>query len=212
MKIGISSRIVSAPNYDEKRDAISHEWPKLLEKLGLIPIIIPNVLENVKEFVENAQIDGLILSGGDNIGEFIQRDNTEKNLLEFGIKKEIPIIGVCRGMQIINNYFGGTEIKNNNNDHVNKSHFIKIKQNEFVSLLNKTETKVNSFHNNIITKEHIGNGLQIVALDKNDETIEAFSHSKFPIIGVMWHPEREQNEDNLKIIKTFFENKKFWSN
>ena len=49
-KIGISLRVVEAPSYDEKRDALSHDWPKLLEKLGFNPIYIPNTLSHVDEF------------------------------------------------------------------------------------------------------------------------------------------------------------------
>lgn len=64
-KIGISLRIVDAPNYDEKRDALSHDWPTLLEKLGFHPIYIPNKLKHVDEFFSDMSLDGLILSGGD---------------------------------------------------------------------------------------------------------------------------------------------------
>ena len=77
-KIGITSRIVSAENYDEQRDAISQDWPPFLEKINLTPIFIPNSLDNITEFLDKIEVDGFILSGGDNVGDNPLRDNTEK--------------------------------------------------------------------------------------------------------------------------------------
>ena len=103
--IAISTRIINNQDYFEPRDALSHDWPKILEKLGYYPIFISNFLSNIKSFLENIKIDGIILSGGDNIGDHPLRDNTEIELIKFGIKQNIPIFGVCRGMQVLNNFF-----------------------------------------------------------------------------------------------------------
>ena len=92
-KIGISLRVVEAPSYDEKRDALSHDWPKLLEKLGFNPIYIPNTLSHVDEFFSDMSLDGLILSGGDNIGENKNRDETENLLLKLAIEKIVTALG-----------------------------------------------------------------------------------------------------------------------
>ena len=87
MKIGVSLRVVNAPNYDEKRDALSHDWISLLEEIELVPILIPNKLKNVNHFLETLEIKGLILSGGDNIGDNQERDETERELIKFSISK-----------------------------------------------------------------------------------------------------------------------------
>ena len=73
-KIAISLRIVNAANYDEKRDALSHDWPTFLEKLGFNPIFVPNSLSDVIAFLADMKVDGIVLSGGDNIGDTPQRD------------------------------------------------------------------------------------------------------------------------------------------
>ena len=78
-KIGISLRIVKASNYDEKRDALSHDWISFLEELGFIPVHIPNTLKNLGDFLQEMNLDGIILSGGDNIGENKDRDETEQD-------------------------------------------------------------------------------------------------------------------------------------
>ena len=106
-KIGVSLRIVNAQNYEEERDALSHDWTSLLEDLGFISVHIPNTLKNLDSFLDEMDLDGIVLSGGDNIGDNKKRDETENKILNYALERKIPIIGICRGMQLINKYFGG---------------------------------------------------------------------------------------------------------
>jgi len=210
MKIGITLRVTNAPNYSEKRDALSHDWPVFLEQLGIWPIFIPNNLSNIELFLDQMNVEGLILSGGDNIGDNPERDYTEKKIIEYGIKQNIPIFGVCRGMQVINKYFNGNIKKLNNLSHVDKFHLLTI-TNEFVSsFLNKT-IKVNSYHYNIITLDTLGAGLEYFAIS-DDKTIEGFFHKKYPVMAVMWHPERDPSISNEKLLRKVFVDKSFWNN
>ena len=204
LKIGISSRIVYAENYDEKRDAISHDWPQLLQKIESNIVVIPNTLENVEEFLNDIGVDGLILSGGDNIGDDIERDETENKILNFAMKNKIPLLGVCRGMQVINKFFKGSIEKNNNSFHIKNCHEISLVNKNIISTLKTNSLKVNSFHNNIIRNSNLGNGIEAFAKVDHDDTIEGFFHLNFPIIGVMWHPEREPNEFNQNLVTNFF--------
>ena len=64
-----------------------------------MPILIPNNLIDIKGFLKSINLDMLIFSGGDNIGDDLERDKTEKNMIEFAIENKIPSFGVCRGMQ-----------------------------------------------------------------------------------------------------------------
>ena len=210
-KIGISSRIINAENYDEKRDAISHDWPQFLEKIKSNIIIIPNTLTNVEDFLNDIDVNGLILSGGDNIGDDKERDDTENKILNFAIKNEIPLLGVCRGMQIINKFFNGSIKKNNNSSHIANSHVINLINNNIMSLLKKNSLEVNSFHNNIITTSNLGKNIESFAITDNDKTIEGFFHTILPIVGVMWHPERDFNNENQLIFKQIFNKKLFWN-
>jgi len=208
-KLGISLRIVKNEKYGEKRDVLSHDWPVLLEKLGFLPIYIPNTLENIEKFLYESKINCVLLSGGDNIGEFPERDNSEKQIIEYAIKNKIPIFGVCRGMQILNDYFHGKIEKTDNSNHIKKNHEVKI-INEFLKKYLKNEKiNVNSYHNNIITKNNLSNALKPFAVFENDQTIEGFVHKELPIMGVMWHPERNSIEDNQNILKEFLSNEKF---
>ena len=209
-KIGISLRVVEAPNYDEKRDALSHDWPKLLEKLGFNPVYIPNTLSHVDEFFSDMSLDGLILSGGDNVGENKNRDETENLLLKLAIEKRIPVLGVCRGMQLINNYFGGDISINNTTEHTSKNHDVEITNKSFSSLFNSDKITVNSYHKNTIQIDQVGQNLNPFAISNYDKTVEGFFHSIFPIIGVMWHPERIKISSDDIILTKIFKNKVFW--
>ena len=204
-KIAISLRIVNAANYDEKRDALSHDWPVFLEKLGFNPIFVPNSLSDVSAFLADMKVDGIVLSGGDNIGDTPQRDKTETSMLEFAIKNNIPLVGICRGMQVINDYFGGTIQKSLNNDHVGKNHLVNITDKKLSAVLNTSSLQVNSYHHNLIHKSTLGKNLEPFAITQNDNTIEGFVHTTMPVMGIMWHPEREQNNSNQLLIKTILQ-------
>ena len=208
-KIGISLRIVKAENYDEQRDALSHDWVLLLENLGFHPILIPNSLSDLELFLKDLELDGLILSGGDNIGDTPIRDNVEREIINYSIKEKIPLIGVCRGMQILNQYFSGAVTKTNSQDHVNIHHNLRIIHPQFSNFLTDS-INVNSFHKNLITQEILGKDLKSFANYERDNTVEGFFHIKYPILGVMWHPERENNSITKLIINKIFLLNKFW--
>ena len=209
-KVGISLRVENIKTYNEKRDAISQDWIKFCNSAGLIPILIPNNLKNTKEFLKSINIDMLIFSGGGNIGDNANRDKTEKNMMEFAIENKIPSLGVCRGMQFFNKFFGGKIYHDMDKTHVKTRHKIKITDKKIEKIFGLKSNTVNSFHENILKSNILSKELQSFGIDSNDDTIEAFYHKKYPIIGVMWHPERENNsKKELKLLK-ILENKTIW--
>ena len=209
-KIGITLRVTTEKKYVEKRDVISHDWINFLQELDYFPVLIPNNLIDVENYISELKLDGIILSGGDNPGEFPERDQTENKILEYAIKNSIPVLGVCRGMQVINTFFNGTISENNNSSHVGKPHNIDIMNTSLVNLFGHDKLEVNSFHNNLIKKDDIGAELDVFALSEKDFTIEGCFHKKYPIIGVMWHPERDQQKKHQSQIIDIFCNKKIW--
>ena len=137
------------------------------------------------------KIKGIILSGGQDIGTNKLRDKTEISLIDFAIKNKIPLIGICRGMQLINFYFKGKLKKVNG--HVAKQ--IKIH-----SKSTKKSREVKCFHSNGIKK--IGKKLTEIYRSE-DGLIEAFKGDSDRILGIMWHPERNKNFSNedVKLFK-----------
>ena len=210
-RIGISLRVENIQNHGEKRDAISQDWITLFEKLDIFPILIPNNLSNVKSFLTEMKVDGVVLSGGDNMGDDPERDRTEKEIIDFAINSHTPILGVCRGMQVLNHHFGGSIIKNSGFNHVGNPHKIELKNSIFSKLLRSDSLQVNSFHNNVINLETLGKNLEIFAMSNNDKTIEGYFHKTLPIIGVMWHPERDHNVQPELTMMKIFQDKLFWT-
>ena len=207
LKIGITFRITNAETYEEQRDSISHDWPLFLEKINAIPIWIPNSISNLDNFLNEIKLDGIILSGGDNIGDTPIRDATENSIIKYAMNKNMPLLGVCRGMQILNEFFGGTLHTLSNNSHITNDHLIKLKNEFLLKLINNSEISVNSFHKNIITNSSHAEILNPIAISEIDDTVEAFMHQNFPFIGVMWHPERQQKSFDEDILKKIFEKK-----
>ena len=202
--IGISLRITTAEKYVEKRDSLSHDWPIMLEQLGFSPLLIPNTISDISTFLDAMMVSGLILSGGDNIGDDPLRDQTEKTIIDYAMSHNVPLIGICRGMQIINSFFGGKIRCLDNSSHVNKSHMVNF--NNHFSLKNNS-IQVNSFHHNVIDPTNLGRNLLPFAISELDNTVEGFFHNEFQIFGVMWHPERQPDTNSIELFKKIFSKK-----
>jgi len=201
LKIGLSMRVVTTASYAERRDAISQEWAQLIESWGAIPVLLPNTLSNIDALVE--LVDLVILTGGNdvtvdphgnllenNLESAIERDLQEYRIVDCCIAKGIPLLGVCRGMQLINYRFGGTLACVDKQRHVATKHDVFFEKSRYEGFLNGANS-VNSFHNFGITKETLASGLNVLATS-SDQVVEAFIHSIHQIIGIMWHPERNK--------------------
>ena len=210
LTIGITSRVENISEFNDRRDALSHEWSRIFNELNVIPIFIPNYLKNLDLFLEKFDFDLLILSGGDNIGDSKERDHTEKRIIDYSIKEKIPVLGICRGMQVLNNFFSGTLEKTFDKKHVATRHTINFLNPLFTKEFQNSSIDVNSFHNNIIKHENLGKNLEVFSIYDNDETIEGFFHKSYYMLGVMWHPERESNILNAKILIKILLDKKVW--
>lgn len=180
-KIVISQRFEKIGIFKEYRDNIDSKLPLLIQKLGYIPVLIPNNLDNINQFIKQIAPKGIILSGG---GDPLKKDLryfTENKLIEISIKKKIPIIGICRGAQALNIFFGGKLKKISN--HVRKYHRI------FGPLVENLNIKVNSFHDFGFFNETLGKNLELLAYS-SDRVVKSFHHKKYKLLGIMWHPER----------------------
>ena len=114
-RFGITMRITNAVGYDEPRESVATDWLNYLIKAFKKPdfVFIPNIEHLVADYIDNLNINALILTGGDDLGVFKRRDNTERIALKHALSKKIPIIAVCRGLQLVHTFYGGKTKKGN---------------------------------------------------------------------------------------------------
>lgn len=190
-------RIVENTGTGERLDALAISWCKfinhVLPKAILMPI--PNNIELVKKMINDVKFKGFILSGGNDLGSEPGRDEVEFYLIEQAIKFSLPLFGVCRGLQVINVFFGGGLNKKKETDsnyyHAGSKHPVALLPNLGLKL-SQPEFVVNSYHNQYVTQCGLADNLEAFALSEND-IVEGLFHNKYPIMGVQWHPERYSN-------------------
>ena len=212
MILALSMRFVENDSYVETRDALSWDWVSFLRPFDILPLLVPNVIENPVEYLDSFGAKGLILTGGNDIGHFnglenkeqmTCRDKMEFELLRDSIDKNRPVFGVCRGMQLINLFFGGSiERKlSDDNSHVNTCHKVRLKSDVF-DLGWGDSFETNSYHNQGIRMANMAEELESFAFSE-DGVIEGIYHPVKPIIAVQWHPERDNPAANFD--KSLFE-------
>jgi len=195
IRVALTMRVTEAPTYIERRDSISHDWIKLICEWGMVPFLIPNKLDNPTEYLDSLSPDILILTGGDDLGKTPGRDKTEFEILAHALYQNLPILGICRGLQLINQYFGGS--LSPVESHVAIQHPINFNTEIFPIYGNAL--LVNSYHNQTILPAGLGEGLTAVGVDENGG-IEAALCIDRPVAGLMWHPERGGAPANDKIV------------
>jgi gamma-glutamyl-gamma-aminobutyrate hydrolase PuuD len=193
--VAVTQRVVVDPPFGTRRDCLDQVWVKFLLGCGLLPIPVPNSVEAALTIGE--KVDGIVLTGGNDLtaygGDAPDRDETETALLDLAERRNIPVLGVCRGMQMILHRFGSRLEKVQG--HVTPSQLISI---------NGRSVAVNSFHN--FGALEVSPPLMTWAVAA-DGVVEAVRHEERRMIGVMWHPERLQPfaTDDVALFSGFFE-------
>jgi gamma-glutamyl-gamma-aminobutyrate hydrolase PuuD len=193
----VTQRRIIDSKTDEVRDSLDRNWLKFFEKCDLLPILLPSNLALTKKIISKTKFDGVLLTGGGNIiscgGDDLEREEIESFLLSFVIRKKLPLIGVCRGMQKIQDSFG-IKIKK-------LSGHVSLKKKV---LINNEVRYVNSFHD-FGTDENNDREFEVFARSE-DGVVKGFRHRKHKIFGIMWHPERfsKFSKDDIVFFKEVF--------
>lgn len=184
-------------------------------KAGASPLIIPPYWENDALINTLNSIDGLLLTGGGDINPLYmgeepvkelhsinaRRDRQELLLTRLAVDRQIPILGICRGIQIMNVALGGkvyqdidtqaegTHIKHDQDlERGCASHTVTLEENSLLSsIFDQRELAVNSFHHQAVSKVAPGFKVSAHSSDNIIEAIESTEHKS--LIGVQWHPE-----------------------
>ena len=223
------------PLYDDEKDSywMIPGYMKAIELCGATPIMLP-LTEN-KETLQTCfdLCDGLLMTGGHDVNpalygeEKLQvcgdscsiRDNMEKFLFNEALKFDKPVLGICRGIQLMNVLLGGTLYQDlpsqkptNTEHHMTPPydraiHKVTILDNTYLAdLIGKSEYGVNSYHHQAI--KDLAPNVTAMAYSE-DNLVEAIkvNNKKF-IVGVQWHPELayKKDEKSLKLIQDFVDN------
>lgn len=205
-KIAITQRLIRIEQYEETRECLDINYVKLLRYAGFLPIVLPYEAP-FEEYFQTFNIDGVVFSGGNDLftcnpNELSKkRDKFEKDILKYCIENKIPAIGICRGMQLIADYFGSSF--KNISGHTNIRHsLLPNNKSQYFHLLKKIE-EVNSYHD--FTIDSLSDEFVISALS-HDNVIKSIEHKECKIFGQMWHSERESPfiENEINLIRKVF--------
>lgn len=216
---------------------IEKDMANYLSRPGVMPILIPDLKEkDLGEFLN--ELDGIVLEGGSDIAPQTfgekpiengrwpgdpYRDKYELRILDYAIKNDKPVFGICRGLQLMNVYFGGTlyqDIATQVPDAMvhrdaiiydQLNHDISFTPGELLSKMYSDEQvlKVNTIHHQAI--KDLGKSLTVQATSDNGRFVEAFiwdGCQPGKVIGVQWHPEffynsKEKLIDEEKVYSHF---------
>ena len=207
---------------------VNVDYVNAILKAGALPILIP-VTDNEKYLSEILNhIDALLVTGGEDVNPMVYNDSYhfhignssyERDMFDITVikncaQKSIPILGICRGLQVINVAFGGTlyqdmkevslDVFNHrqNEEKYYPVHMITNVKNSFLFKIFGETCAVNSFHHQAI--KNVGEGLKVTS-KANDGVIEAIEHVSLPIYACQFHPEMmaEKNDDMQKIFNNF---------
>ncbi len=178
--VAVTQRVSVVPAYGERRDCLDQAWTKFLAACGLLPVLLPNVTEVALALCDMAAVSGLVLTGGNDLGtlggDAPERDTVENALLDWAERRRLPALGVCRGMQVIQQRFSIPLCRVEG--HVVEHQVIRIEG---------RPTEVNSYHHFAAFDSRPPLDVWAVAADG---VVKAVRHSTQPMAGIMWHPER----------------------
>ena len=226
--IGITGNHMCVPDKTYNAFQVNYSplaYTEAVTRAGGTPVIIPvAAAESAADYIR--LVDALVLTGGQDVSPCLydeepdiligatspERDASEKALLEEALKQGKPILGICRGLQLINVVLGGTLYQdlatqaNITVQHVQKSqphsatHSIRIEADTHLAKCMADGVLVNSIHHQGI--KALGQGLKVAAWS-SDGVIEAIESSEgSQIVAVQWHPEElsRDSQENLSIF------------
>lgn len=198
---------------------VNEQYLKQLDKEFIIPLIlVPNT--NIEDQLN--MCDGFLDIGGADIDPKYYNQNNDLGLskeispdldkideliIKHAVKYKKPYFGICRGLQVLAAFLGGSLYQDLETAHVNHPliethlHTVKKVNNFGVSEKLPDEFKVNSYHHQAIDK--VPEGFKV--LYKNGDTIEAIEHESLPILAVQWHPERYITDESYVFFNYFFD-------
>ena len=192
----VSQRVIVDPATGERRDALDQRWHSFLHEAGFLSVPVPNRRDSAENLAKVTNPRGILLTGGNDLaslgGDAPERDETEDALMTHARSHGVPLIGVCRGMQMIQQAFGVAVYPVDG--HVAPCQTIEFRG---------RRAAVNSFH-------RFGTHETLAPLDvcgrSEDGVVKAVCVQGQPILGIMWHPERllPHRAEDISLFRNHF--------
>ena len=189
--------------FEQTYYSIDSNWFDYFNEFKVVPL--PNDITRLKDFLDPAEASAIVLSGGGDIlnnnlaidGFDKNREKVEEFLIDFSIKNNIPVIGICRGMQKIMTYLEKDINFVNNKIAIKKEYRI-----ENLTTLNDSSNSNRTCFNNysIPSNKQIEKSWDILETDESSNLL-CVKHHKYRILCFMWHPERDMTD--FEIVSTF---------
>ena len=196
-RIAVTSRVVVDPVRGSRSDAIDQRWWPFLGSCGVDPVPMPNDPAAAVRLARDLSIGGVLMTGGNDLvelgGDAPERDRTETALLDFALSADVPVVGVCRGMQLLLRRFGVPLARVDG--HVSARQTV---------LVDRRSRIVNSYHNWAAVRTTPP--LRTWATGPGG-VVKAIAHDTKPLVGIMWHPERlpwHQTDEDRRLIRARF--------
>ncbi len=175
---------------NETRDGLDQRMTRLVLDAGHWPLLMPNWPDASAAVWDLEPIDGLILTGGESSthygGTQPQRDAAELHALQQAMQRRVPVLGICRGMQLIQQAHG--QPLHNVPDHVGTLQSLTWQRASRFCQRLPTDQTVCTHHT--LGSRACAHPLQAAA-HSEDGVVMALSHAEQNVFGVMWHPERQ---------------------
>jgi putative glutamine amidotransferase len=182
---------------------LDRRYPDAVQKAGGDPLILPFAASRQEARAWLERVDAVIFTGGLDIhpsrwGETEvhpkakllpkEKEDSDFYYAKAAIARDMPILGICLGSQLVNVALGGKLHQHIGDDHSDGKHRVRVSESRLRELLRKVEPEVNTFHHQAVSE--LGKGLRVTATAE-DGTIEATESDKHRwIVNVQWHPER----------------------
>lgn len=193
--VGITQRSLPPTEFGELRYALDRRWFEFLAACGVTAVPLPNLAGAAMDTVRTVGLGGLVFSGGETPaaygGPSPDRDKTEAALLRWAMANRVPVLGVCRGAQVLLDAFGTKLIPVDG--HVAQRHDI---------VDGGATRSVNSYHR--YAARTVAEPLRVTAVA--GDVVEGFRHRDADVLGIMWHPEREEPfaPEDIRLVSGLF--------
>ena len=208
---------------DSAKVMVNASYADAVARGGHVPVVVPRFGTDEQFDVLVSKLDVLILTGGEDVDPArykasrspklgkvnVPRDGFDFRLLAAARRRNLPVIGICRGCQLMNIAFGGTlwqdlpsEFPVKDVQHRNVHHRISIEPNSrFARVTGVTNALVNSYHHQAV--KDLAPGFRIIAKSP-DGVVEAIECDTYPAIGVQFHPEKMLCDEKDAALSAFF--------